>query len=119
MAPSNDEDESNDGDESNDEDDLVPLEVIAHGNDEATFIRPCVDCGQITGCYCDYCHAAVRLPQDVWADNQQTPLCSICDKRLPAVIVIRIAIVAAIDINITTFTRLPLLLQFGSSHYDR
>ena len=42
--------------------------------------RPCVDCGQITGNYCDFCKAIDRDPNQEWAPGQCTPLCSICDK---------------------------------------
>ena len=42
--------------------------------------RPCVDCGRITGNYCDFCLAANREPDEEWADGQHTPLCTYCDK---------------------------------------
>ena len=43
--------------------------------------RPCVDCGQVTGCWCDFCWAAERVPSEVWRPRQQTPLCTACDRR--------------------------------------
>ena len=41
--------------------------------------RPCVDCGLRTGCWCDYCFAVTRFPEEHRASNQNTPLCTICD----------------------------------------
>ena len=43
--------------------------------------RPCVDCGKRTGRYCDRCFAADRLPKEVWAAGQRTPLCTSCDNE--------------------------------------
>jgi len=43
-------------------------------------IRSCVDCGLITGRFCDFCTAVSRLPDDDWAEGQLTPLCSRCDE---------------------------------------
>ena len=54
------------------------LEVLASGT-EAMLTRPCVDCGLITGRFCDYCVAADRVPDEDWAHGQLTPLCSKCD----------------------------------------
>ena len=48
-------------------------------SDQETLVRPCVDCGQMTGRFCDYCYAADRCPDERWAPNQLTPLCSRCD----------------------------------------
>jgi len=42
-------------------------------------VRPCVDCGLITGCFCDFCIAEDRLPGEAWAAGQATPLCTGCD----------------------------------------
>ena len=58
----------------------VMMHVMAVGTVEM-FTRPCVDCGQITGCYCDYCLAKDRVKDEEWADGQATPLCSDCDRR--------------------------------------
>ena len=65
--------------------DQVALEALAVGTQEE-LCRPCVDCGLYTGCYCDGndwgdCFAADRLPQEHWANNQRTPLCTACDRR--------------------------------------
>ena len=45
------------------------------------FNRPCVDCGQVTGCFCDYCNARDRMPNEVWSAGQGTPLCTTCDRK--------------------------------------
>ena len=47
-------------------------------------VRPCVDCGQWTGRYCDYCLAKDRLPNETWCGNQHTPLCSQCENEREA-----------------------------------
>ena len=54
------------------------LGVLAYG-DQEMLTRPCVDCGLLTGRFCDWCFAADRLPNEEWADGQMTPLCSDCD----------------------------------------
>ena len=59
---------------------MARLEALALGSEEG-LTRPCVDCGLVTGCYCDHCRAADRLPQEVWGDNQMTPLCSQCERK--------------------------------------
>ena len=56
------------------------MEVVAWG-DEDLLARPCVDCGLITGVFCDFCVAKDRLPGEEWCDNQHTPLCSKCDRK--------------------------------------
>ena len=56
------------------------LTVAAVGNKEM-FLRPCVDCGLITGSFCDECVASDRLPNEVWAEGQMTPLCTRCDRQ--------------------------------------
>ena len=56
------------------------LEVTAMGSSDM-LIRPCVDCGLMTGRFCDYCRARERLPKEEWAPGQMTPLCSDCDNR--------------------------------------
>ena len=58
----------------------VMMHVLAVGTTEM-FARPCVDCGLITGCYCDYRLAKDRVEGEEWADGQATPLCSDCDRR--------------------------------------
>ena len=53
-------------------------------------IRPCVDCGQRTGCWCDtgtgrgVCLARTKVPAETWGARQATPLCTSCDARFGA-----------------------------------
>lgn len=42
---------------------------------------PCVDCGRITGNYCDDCLAKHWMPNDKWSDTAQTPFCTICEEE--------------------------------------
>ena len=58
--------------------------------DTNTLKRPCVDCGLVTGCFCDgdefgpsgqVCYAVVRSPKEKWAPFQRTPLCTECDRK--------------------------------------
>ena len=58
----------------------VTMEIMAFGTDEQIFIRPCVDCGQITGCFCDHRFAKDRIDDEKWAENQRTSLCTACDQ---------------------------------------
>ena len=59
------------------------VEVYGFGNDPSDFIRPCVDCGQITGSFCEnQCLASTRLPNEQWQKNQPTPHCTGCDQNL-------------------------------------
>ena len=55
------------------------MQVLVVGEVEV-LCRPCVDCGVMTGCYCDFCLAACRMPPEVWCDGQMTPLCTRCDR---------------------------------------
>ena len=59
------------------------LGILAAG-DMDTLNRPCVDCGLITGCFCDDCYAKDRDPDARWAKNQHTPLCTHCDRQFGA-----------------------------------
>ena len=59
---------------------LAPLEVMALGYPKLLY-RPCVGCGKKTGSFCDYCRAADRMLDELWADNQRTPLCTRCERR--------------------------------------
>ena len=59
----------------------IRLEVVSHSEDTTTLIRPCVDCGQVTGCFCDYCLAQDRMPKEKWVEGQLTPLCTSCDAK--------------------------------------
>ena len=55
--------------------------TVTTSSDIETLCRPCVDCGRKTGCYCDNCKAKDRVPSEEWADHQQTPLCTYCDRK--------------------------------------
>ena len=53
---------------------------VACSGPRALLFRHCVvDCGLQTGCFCDYCLAVSRLPNEDWAPGQMTPLCASCD----------------------------------------
>ena len=41
-------------------------------------IHPCVDCGQLTEWFCDWCEAESRIPSESWIPGQMTPLCPDC-----------------------------------------
>ena len=56
------------------------MEVLAFGDAE-TLNRPCVDCGLVTGCFCDWCYAVDRDPDSHWMPGQHTPLCTACDRK--------------------------------------
>ena len=57
------------------------LHVLAHSDSPDMLLRSCVDCGLRTGCFCDHCLAEDRVPNEVWASGQHTPLCSHCDNE--------------------------------------
>ena len=64
----------------------VPFQVLAASTQEnpTILIRECVDCGLLTGRFCDDCYAAERFPLgdangSGLAQGQLTPLCSSCD----------------------------------------
>ena len=61
----------------------IPMEVltVAQEGQEGMLLRPCIDCGRWTGCFCDYCYAADRFPDEEWLPRQHTPICSVCDGR--------------------------------------
>ena len=56
------------------------MHILASGHSGMLF-RACVDCGLITGCFCEYCLAAQRMPEETWAPNQCTPLCTKCEAK--------------------------------------
>ena len=69
------------------------LTILCTG-DPAQLLRPCVDCGLLTGNFCEtmaqaghaewqggVCLAADRVPTEVWASGQRTPLCSRCEDQ--------------------------------------
>ena len=57
---------------------MTTLQAYAVGS-PGLLTRPCVDCGLITGCYCDLCFAEDRMPDEAWVEAQLTPLCTKCD----------------------------------------
>ena len=59
---------------------MPQLNVLCCAEFASTLLRGCVDCGRLTGSFCDGCHAADRLPMDHWALGQRTPLCTSCDR---------------------------------------
>ena len=61
----------------------MQFEVLACG-DRSMLMRFCVDCGQLTGRFCDWCYAVDRDPKAEWAKGQHTPLCSTCDNKFDA-----------------------------------
>ena len=64
--------------------DSTSMQVLAFAEtaEEEELLRnsSCVDCGRRTGSFCDFCKAADRLPNQRWAANQHTPLCTVCDR---------------------------------------
>ena len=59
---------------------MAAMTVLSFGARE-NLMRPCADCGLHTGCFCDYCLAACRLPNEDWEIGQRTPLCETCDRK--------------------------------------
>ena len=57
------------------------MTVYAVG-DTSMLYRPCVDCGQYTGNWCESeCSAKLWLPDLPWADGQITPQCTACEQQ--------------------------------------
>ncbi len=52
--------------------------------------RPCVDCGLMTGNYCETfqhpwrCYAAHWIPTEDWGEWQRTPFCTVCEPKFTA-----------------------------------
>ena len=59
---------------------MAILEAFSFGS-SGQLSRPCVDCGLITGSFCDFCKASDRCPKEKWQPNQMTPLCPYCDRK--------------------------------------
>ena len=68
------------------------LDVLCFGTEEQ-LLQPCVDCGLITGNFCEtkrqrghilwqggYCFVADHLHGSGWAPYQRTPLCTKCER---------------------------------------
>ena len=71
---------------------FTKLEVLATGNTHHDLVAACVDCGRLTGCFCDGeelrtsrlpCLASSHYPEtnQKWAAGQRTPLCTSCDRK--------------------------------------
>ncbi len=66
------------------------MEIFAMAEEVEMLNRPCVECGKITGNFCeglsgargDPCTAARRMPSQIWADGQRVPMCSTCEDQL-------------------------------------
>ena len=59
---------------------MPEMQVFCFGSQEM-LVRPCVDCGQWTGGFCEWCYAKDHAPDEEWAEGQRTPLCSECDNQ--------------------------------------
>jgi len=66
--------------------------IVRSAGPAALYFRPCVDCGRMTGSYCEtkkqaghrlwqggVCLAADRVPSEEWGEGQSTPLCTRCE----------------------------------------
>ena len=62
---------------------MTELEVLWAAPPGSPTSFPCVDCGVLTGNFCegnnDRCFAAERVPSDYQQSSQRTPLCSWCE----------------------------------------
>ena len=69
------------------------LQGIVSAGSVDDFLRPCVDCGETTGNFCEtptqkdcaqwqggICLAARWVPSEDWAENQRAPLCTRCEE---------------------------------------
>ena len=74
---------------------MCTFEVLATGTTQHELVAACVDCGRLTGCFCDGeelgpsrrpCLATSHYPEAAqkWAAGQRTPLCTSCDRKLQA-----------------------------------
>ena len=60
---------------------MAPMEVLAVSDGTISMCRPCVDCGLVTGRFCDWCLGKDRISTEEWNAGQHTPLCSYCDNH--------------------------------------
>jgi len=52
------------------------------GDGGPSLVRPCVDCGLMTGSFCENdCSAAGWMPNEAWRGNQITPHCTHCEHK--------------------------------------
>ena len=50
----------------------------------STLCRPCIDCGLVTGSFCDRCCVRPHWTTNRWQPGTTTPLCTHCDKKWSA-----------------------------------
>ena len=56
-----------------------PMAIVSAG-EVSQLLRPCVDCGLVTGNFCENgCLAFFYFPSETWAPNQITPQCTYCE----------------------------------------
>ena len=61
---------------------MVEFRALSFGETPGMFTRPCVDCGRITGNFCENeCQVSARLPSERWELNQRTPQCTECEAK--------------------------------------
>ena len=62
-----------------------PFEVMGFSDDKEAFHKPCIDCGRITGNFCDGvhgdCYAEDTNTVDKFQPGQRTPLCTDCERQ--------------------------------------
>ena len=62
-----------------------PCEVMSFSDHQEVFNKPCIDCGRITGNFCDGvhgdCYAEDTNTVDKFQPGQRTPLCTVCEKH--------------------------------------
>ena len=76
------------------------MEVLAAG-DPQTLTRPCIDCGLITGRFCDFCLAKDRFPMK----------CGVMDNTLPCAATVRTS-----TWQLTMVLAIAAVAWFGSPH---
>ena len=59
----------------------IDIKAVVEEGQEHLATRPCVDCGLVTGSYCDKCLAKDRMASEEWIPSQGTPLCMFCDSK--------------------------------------
>ena len=61
---------------------MATMGVFAAADCLHDMFRPCVDCGRLTGNFCDNdCPAEQWCPSEQWCDGQLTPQCTVCEKQ--------------------------------------
>ena len=61
------------------------LQVLSFSADPDTFKKPCIECGLITGNFCDgqtgECFAKDTIKDGKFEPGQRTPMCTKCEKK--------------------------------------